>query len=155
MALLTPAGTGRTPRAVLYCFRRPRGLVWFSRLAPRCLARRVSQGAASSPEEGSIGQGNQSGGEVELSDKLAAVELTKFMVGLRADRMTDQDIFALYRECLRVIGESDTAAPAETDPQKIAERFQAADTNHDEKLTPEEAKAGMPRVAARFPSYDA
>ena len=45
---------------------------------------------------------------------------TKFMVGLRADRMTDQDIFALYRECLRVIGESETAAPAETDPQKIA-----------------------------------
>jgi hypothetical protein len=30
--------------------------VWcgLSRLAPRCLARRVSQGAASSPEEGSI-----------------------------------------------------------------------------------------------------
>ena len=55
-----------------------------------------------------------------MSDKLAAVELTKFMVGLRADRMTDQDIFALYRECLRVIGDSDTAAPAETDPQKIA-----------------------------------
>jgi len=63
--------------------------------------------------------------EVELSDKLAAVELTKFMVGLRADRMTDQDIFALYRECLRVIGESDTAAPAETDPQKIATALMA------------------------------
>src|SRR5882762_6263361 len=71
------------------------------------------------------GQGNQSGGEVELSDKLAAVELTKFMVGLRADRMTDQDIFALYRECLRVIGESDTVAPAETDPQKIATALMA------------------------------
>ena len=101
--------------------------VWcgLSRLAPRCLARRVSQGAASSPEEGSIAQGNQSGGEVELSDKLAAVELTKFMVGLRADRMTDQDIFALYRECLRVIGESETAAPAETDPQKIATALMA------------------------------
>jgi hypothetical protein len=65
------------------------------------------------------------GSLVELSDKLAAVELTKFMVGLRADRMTDQDIFALYRECLRVIGESETAAPAETDPQKIATALMA------------------------------
>jgi hypothetical protein len=40
------------------------------------------------------------------------------------------------------------------DPQKIAERFQAADTNHDEKLTLEEAKAGMPRVAAVFSQID-
>ena len=40
------------------------------------------------------------------------------------------------------------------DPQKIAERFQAADTNHDGKLTLEEAKAGMPRVAAVFSQID-
>jgi hypothetical protein len=56
-----------------------------------------------------------------MNDKMAAVELTKFLVGLRADRMTEQDVFALYRECLRVIGDSDTTPPAaETDPQKIA-----------------------------------
>jgi Ca2+-binding EF-hand superfamily protein len=40
------------------------------------------------------------------------------------------------------------------DPQMIAERFQAADTNHDGKLTLEEAKAGMPRVAAVFSQID-
>ena len=40
------------------------------------------------------------------------------------------------------------------DPQKIAERFQAADTNHDGKLTLEEAKAGMPGVAAAFSQID-
>ena len=40
------------------------------------------------------------------------------------------------------------------DPQKIAERFQAANTNHDGKLTLEEAKAGMPRVAAVFSQID-
>jgi len=40
------------------------------------------------------------------------------------------------------------------DPQIIAARFQAADTNHDGKLTLEEAKAGMPRVAAVFSQID-
>jgi Ca2+-binding EF-hand superfamily protein len=40
------------------------------------------------------------------------------------------------------------------DPQKIAERFQAADKDHDGKLTLEEAKAGMPRVAAVFSQID-
>jgi hypothetical protein len=30
---------------------------------------------------------------------------------------------------------------------KLEQKFQAADTNHDGKLTLEEAKAGMPRVA--------
>ena len=44
--------------------------------------------------------------------------------------------------------------PSKPDPQKIAERFQAADTNHDGKLTLEEAKAGMPRVAAAFSQID-
>jgi Ca2+-binding EF-hand superfamily protein len=41
------------------------------------------------------------------------------------------------------------------DPQKITARFQAADTNHDGKLTLEEAKAGMPRVAKVFSQIDA
>lgn len=43
---------------------------------------------------------------------------------------------------------------AKPDPQKIAARFQAADKNHDGKLTLEEAKAGMPRVARVFSQID-
>ncbi|ANH76141.1 EF-hand domain-containing protein [Ralstonia insidiosa] len=37
---------------------------------------------------------------------------------------------------------------------KIAERFKAADTNHDGKLTREEAKEGMPRVYENFDKID-
>jgi Ca2+-binding EF-hand superfamily protein len=33
-------------------------------------------------------------------------------------------------------------------------KFQAADVNHDGKLTLEEAKAGMPRVAKAFDKID-
>jgi Ca2+-binding EF-hand superfamily protein len=39
-------------------------------------------------------------------------------------------------------------------PQKIEEKFKAADVNHDGKLTLEEAKAGMPRVAKAFDKID-
>ena len=39
--------------------------------------------------------------------------------------------------------------------EQIAERFAAADTNHDGKLTLAEAEAGMPRVAANFSKIDA
>ena len=39
-------------------------------------------------------------------------------------------------------------------PEQIATRFQAADTNHDGKLTVEEAKAGAPRVAQVFSQID-
>jgi Ca2+-binding EF-hand superfamily protein len=39
-------------------------------------------------------------------------------------------------------------------PQGIAAKFQAADVNHDGKLTLEEAKAGMPRVAESFDTID-
>ena len=39
--------------------------------------------------------------------------------------------------------------------QEIAERFAAADKNHDGKLTLAEAQAGMPRVAALFSIIDA
>ncbi len=38
--------------------------------------------------------------------------------------------------------------------RQIDERFAAADKNHDGKLTLEEAKAGMPRVAANFDKID-
>jgi len=39
--------------------------------------------------------------------------------------------------------------------QRIAERFKSADTNHDGKLTLEEAQAGMPMVAKNFDQIDA
>jgi hypothetical protein len=39
--------------------------------------------------------------------------------------------------------------------EQIAERFAAADTNHDGQLTLAEAQAGMPRVAANFSKIDA
>jgi Ca2+-binding EF-hand superfamily protein len=39
-------------------------------------------------------------------------------------------------------------------PQKIEAKFQAADVNHDGKLTLEEAEAGMPRVAKVFDQID-
>jgi len=38
--------------------------------------------------------------------------------------------------------------------KEIAERFAAADKNHDGKLTLEEAKAGMPRIAEAFEKID-
>lgn len=38
---------------------------------------------------------------------------------------------------------------------QIAERFAAADTDHNGQLTLDEAKAGMPRVAANFAKIDA
>ncbi len=38
--------------------------------------------------------------------------------------------------------------------QEIDQRFAAADKNKDGKLTLEEAKAGMPRVAANFQRID-
>ena len=39
--------------------------------------------------------------------------------------------------------------------KQIDEKFAAADVNHDGKLTLEEAKAGMPRVAKNFAKIDA
>jgi Ca2+-binding EF-hand superfamily protein len=39
-------------------------------------------------------------------------------------------------------------------PQRIEEKFKAADVNHDGKLTLEEAKSGMPRVAKAFDKID-
>ncbi|NDY82072.1 EF-hand domain-containing protein [Orrella sp. NBD-18] len=38
--------------------------------------------------------------------------------------------------------------------QQAIERFKAADKNGDGKLTLEEAKAGMPRIAANFDKLD-
>jgi hypothetical protein len=46
-----------------------------------------------------------------------------------------------------------TTANAQTADQ-IAAKFTAADTNHDGKLTPEEAKAGMPKVYKNFAKID-
>ncbi|WP_246793080.1 EF-hand domain-containing protein [Burkholderia perseverans] len=39
--------------------------------------------------------------------------------------------------------------------EKLQARFTAADTDHDGKLTPAEAQAGMPRVAKNFDAIDA
>ena len=50
------------------------------------------------------------------------------------------------------------AVPAGADPsrdEQISERFAAADTNQDGRLTLAEAQAGMPRVAANFSKIDA
>ena len=38
--------------------------------------------------------------------------------------------------------------------QRLAERFKAADTNHDGKLSLDEAKAGMPMLARNFDQID-
>lgn len=45
-------------------------------------------------------------------------------------------------------------APLTGRAKEIAERFAAADKNHDGKLTLEEAKAGMPRIAEAFSKID-
>jgi EF hand len=49
-----------------------------------------------------------------------------------------------------------TASPTDAPPMraKITERFAAADTNHDGKLTREEAEANMPMVARNFDQID-
>jgi Ca2+-binding EF-hand superfamily protein len=52
------------------------------------------------------------------------------------------------------VGSCAAAPHSKPTPEQIAARFQAADTNHDGKLTLEEAKAGMPRVAAVFSQID-
>jgi hypothetical protein len=49
---------------------------------------------------------------------------------------------------------SGAAVAQSRSPQGIAAKFQAADVNHDGKLTLEEAKAGMPRVAEAFDTID-
>ena len=53
---------------------------------------------------------------------------------------------------LAVVGTA-CAQESRTD-REIDERFAAADKNKDGKLTLEEAKAGMPRVAANFQRID-
>jgi Ca2+-binding EF-hand superfamily protein len=47
-----------------------------------------------------------------------------------------------------------SAAPAGTFAQRVQNRFNAADTNHDGKLTLAEAQVGMPRVAQHFAEID-
>jgi CubicO group peptidase (beta-lactamase class C family) len=49
---------------------------------------------------------------------------------------------------------ADAKADAEKRDKEIEERFQAADRDHDGKLTLSEAKAGMPRVAKGFDKID-
>lgn len=47
-----------------------------------------------------------------------------------------------------------SAVAQDSRDEQIAERFAAADTNHNGKLTLAEAQAGMPRVAAHFDEID-
>jgi len=47
------------------------------------------------------------------------------------------------------------AARGEKAAAKLEERFDGADSNHDGKLSPDEAKAGMPRVSKHFAEMDA
>lgn len=46
------------------------------------------------------------------------------------------------------------ASPSTTFAQRMESRFNAADSNHDGKLTLAEAQAGMPRVAQHFSEID-
>ena len=70
---------------------------------------------------------------------------SKFLFSERAGFLTVACLFALT-----------CAAGADTSrDEQIAERFAAADTNHDGQLTLAEAEAGMPRVAANFSKIDA
>jgi len=54
---------------------------------------------------------------------------------------------------LSLLSLSSTRAEESQDEQ-IDERFSEADTDHDGKLTLDEAKQGMPRVAAHFAEID-
>ncbi|WP_374352557.1 EF-hand domain-containing protein [Chitinimonas sp.] len=45
-------------------------------------------------------------------------------------------------------------APGEAMAARLQARFNAADTNHDGKLSEEEARTGMPRVAKHFTEID-
>ncbi len=49
---------------------------------------------------------------------------------------------------------SATDLPAPANASEVTARFKAADKNGDGKLTLEEAKAGMPRIAAVFDKLD-
>ena len=53
-----------------------------------------------------------------------------------------------------LLADNPAAAQAAGQNQQIEARFKAADKNADGKLTLEEAKAGMPRVAAGFDKID-
>jgi len=48
----------------------------------------------------------------------------------------------------------DRSAKVQQAKEKIEERFKAADTNHDGKLTKDEAKTGMPKVYEKFDEID-
>ncbi|MFO0577076.1 MAG: hypothetical protein U1A78_23980 [Polyangia bacterium] len=49
---------------------------------------------------------------------------------------------------------ADAKTDAEKRDKEIEERFKAADKDHDGKLTLDEAKAGMPRIAKGFGKID-
>ena len=56
--------------------------------------------------------------------------------------------------CLAAAGLVAATAQAAPGAAEVEARFTAADVDHDGKLTLEEAKAGMPRLASRFDKID-
>lgn len=56
--------------------------------------------------------------------------------------------------CACALVSTQVAAQESFRDRQIDERFAAADKDHDGKLTLDEAKAGMPRVAANFDKID-
>ena len=70
------------------------------------------------------------------------------MTPLRQNR-TVRGLFAMLgiALCAVVLAQTPSA-------QRLEEKFKAADANHDGKLTLEEAKVGMPRVAKAFDRID-
>lgn len=71
----------------------------------------------------------------------------------RYTTMTSQLFIAVCLSTLVALPAMAQSADAKRDAQ-IEERFKAADKNGDGKLTLEEAKAGMPRVATNFERLD-
>ena len=67
--------------------------------------------------------------------------------------MTTKPLLAVCLSALVALPAIAQSADPKRDAQ-IEERFKAADKNHDGKLTLEEAKAGMPRIAANFERLD-
>lgn len=63
----------------------------------------------------------------------------------------------MKRICLMLVAAlmASSAFAQDARMQQLQSRFEAADTNHDGKLTRAEAQAGMPRVARNFDQIDA
>lgn len=68
--------------------------------------------------------------------------------------MRYRDTVALLLALAPAAGMTQAASLSPRIAQKVERRFEAADTNHDGKLTLAEARAGMPRIASYFNRID-